>query len=105
MTRAAHAGGLSLRPFVQGEPAPALPVVGAVVLLRSARTHAEVHTRVLTARADRVVVDYYGAPLAITPRSDRWRLVPDPWAPALAPLPGEVCPSPTLPAEEVSDVG
>jgi hypothetical protein len=77
--------------------------VGAVVRLVARRTHAEVYARVLSASEDRVVVDYYGSPLAITARSPRWRLVPDPWATELAPLPAEVCPSPTLPAAEVSD--
>ena len=136
MTRAAHAGGLSLAPVVQGAPAPTLPRAGATVCLVGAE--GEVYVRVVHANADRVVVSYYGRPLAITSRSTRWRLSPDPWAPALAPLlsepnvsvadscavstvapaswwastatapaplPGEVCPSPTLPAEEVADVG
>lgn len=84
--------------------APLLPPAGSVVRL-VARRGGETYARVLSATADRVVVDYYGTPLAITSRSPRWRLSPDPWRPELAPLPGEVCPSPTLPAEEVSDVG
>jgi len=106
MTRASHAGGLSLAPQVQGAPLappPSLPAPGSVVRI-VAPSHAEVFVRVVHAHADRVVVSYYGTPLAITSRSTRWRLSPDPWRPELAPLPGEVCPSPTLP-EEVSHVG
>lgn len=106
--RAAHAGGLSLAPVVRGArlaSAPPLPAVGAVVRLVARRTHAEVYARVLSSTADRVTVDYYGSPLAVTSRSPRWRLAPDPWATELAPLPAEVCPSPTLPPEESAHVG